>query len=99
MLFGPAYTTSVLTHYDITPPAIVRTWEHQATISSVFLPNEEPSTPPNHQMAPQLIEEGAMTVRALAILPVDPEADRMMAEWIAEQPSPGPRKVLTRKRK
>ncbi len=99
MLFGPAYSTSVLTHYDITPAAIVRTWDHQASISSVLLPHEDLSTPPNQQTTPQLIEEGAMTVRALAILPVDPEADRMMAEWIAEQPPPAPRKLLTRKRK
>ncbi len=95
----PAYTTSVLTHYDITPPAIVRTWERPAWVSSVLLPQEEAWGSPSPADVRQLIHEGMTTVGTLAILPVDPEADRLMAEWIAEQPAPAPRKALSRKRK
>ncbi|HSP81156.1 MAG TPA: hypothetical protein VLQ93_21730 [Myxococcaceae bacterium] len=95
----PAYTTSVLTHYDITPAAIVRTWERPAWVSLVLLPQEESWGPPSPEDVRQLIHEGMMTVGTLAILPVDPEADRLMAEWIAEQPTPAPRKALSRKRK
>jgi hypothetical protein len=91
--FTSSFTTSVLSPEDFAPPAIVRMWDQASQSVSVLLTSDEWPTPTNTPLA-QLLDEGMATVRSLAILPVDPEADRLMSEWIAEQPASGQRKRL-----
>jgi hypothetical protein len=95
MTFAPSSTS--VTQVSSTPAAIMRMWDQAAQSVSVLWPSEEWPTLSGASVA-QVVRQGVETVRLLGVLPADPEADRIMSEWLAEQPARAPRRALSRKK-
>ncbi len=89
--YVPAYA-DVAVSYRL-PAQIEQVQDPKLRQSSVLL-GKPPASP---QPISALMESAAAYVRAIAVLPADPEADRRIEELISAQPRRGTRRPLRRK--